>query len=86
MQRKDSVFSRSMDIGSFLASVIDFESFRYYALEKAFFEGYRSEMRQDFPYLYIILRNMLSLGFASNQTAMFRNMLADSKSSRPKEF
>jgi len=88
MQKKDSIFSRSMDIGSFLASVIDFESFQYYAIEKAFFDGYRSEMRQDFqdfPYLYIILRNMLSLGFASNQAAMFRNMLVDSKSSRPNE-
>ena len=87
MQKKDSIFSRSMDIGSFLASVIDFESFQYYAIEKAFFDGYRSEMRQDFPYLYIILRNMLALGFASNQAAMFRNMLVDSKSSRSnKEF
>ena len=74
MQKKDSIFSRSMDIGSFLASVIDFESFQYGAIEKAFFDGYRSEMKQYFPYLYIILRNMLSLGFASNQTAMFRNM------------
>ena len=88
MQKKDSIFPRSMDIGSFLASVIDFESFQYYAIEKAFFDGYRSEMSQDFPYLYIILRNMLSLGFASNQAAMFRNMFVDSnKSSRPnKEF
>jgi tRNA A-37 threonylcarbamoyl transferase component Bud32 len=74
MQKKDSIFSRSMDIGSFLASVIDFESFQYGAIEKAFFDGYRSEMNQYFPYLYIILRNMLSLGFASNQAAMFRNM------------
>jgi tRNA A-37 threonylcarbamoyl transferase component Bud32 len=83
MQKKDSIFPRSMDIGSFLASIIDFESFQYYTIEKAFFDGYRSEMSQDFPYLYIILRNMLSLGFASNQAAMFRNMLVDSKSSRP---
>lgn len=83
MQKKDSIFPRSMDIGSFLASIIDFESFQYHTIEKAFFDGYRSEMSQDFPYLYIILRNMLSLGFASNQAAMFRNMLVDSKSSKP---
>ena len=78
MQRKDSIFSRSMDIGSFLASVMDLKRFQYEAIEKAFFDGYRSEMKQHFPYLSIVLRNMLSLGFASNQPAMFRNMLMDS--------
>jgi tRNA A-37 threonylcarbamoyl transferase component Bud32 len=73
MQRKDSTFSRSMDIGSFLASIIDFERFHYDIIEKAFFDGYRSEMKK-LPYLAIILRNMLSLGFASNQSMMFRNI------------
>jgi tRNA A-37 threonylcarbamoyl transferase component Bud32 len=78
MQKKDSIFSRSMDIGSFLASVIDFERFHYGAIETAFFNGYKSEMKQGFPYLSIILRNILSLGFASDQSTMFRNMLTDS--------
>jgi tRNA A-37 threonylcarbamoyl transferase component Bud32 len=78
MQKKDSIFSRSMDIGSFLASVIDFERFQYGAIERAFSDGYKSEMKQGFPYLSIILRNMLSLGFASDQSTMFRNMLMDS--------
>lgn len=78
MQKKDSIFSRSMDIGSFLASVIDFERFRYGAIETAFFNGYKSEMKQGFPYLSIILRNILSIGFASDQSTMFRNMLTDS--------
>jgi tRNA A-37 threonylcarbamoyl transferase component Bud32 len=73
MQRKDSTFSRSMDIGSFLASIIDFERFHYDIVEKAFFDGYRSEMKK-LPYLAIILRNMLSLGFTSNQSMMFRNI------------
>jgi tRNA A-37 threonylcarbamoyl transferase component Bud32 len=73
MQRKDSTFSRSMDIGSFLASIIDFERFHYDIIERAFFDGYRSEMKK-LPYLAIILRNMLSLGFTSNQSMMFRNI------------
>jgi tRNA A-37 threonylcarbamoyl transferase component Bud32 len=73
MQRRDSTFSRSMDIGSFLASIIDFERFHYDIIEKAFFDGYRSEMKK-LPYLAIILRNMLSLGFTSNQSMMFRNI------------
>jgi tRNA A-37 threonylcarbamoyl transferase component Bud32 len=75
IQKKDSIFSRSMDIASFLASVIDFERFQYEAIEKAFSDGYRSEMKQGFPYLSTILRNILSLGFASDQSAMFQNML-----------
>lgn len=73
MQKKDSTFSRSMDIGSFLASIIDFERLHYDMVEKAFFEGYRSE-RKKLPHLSIILRNMLSLGFTSNQSMMFRNI------------
>jgi tRNA A-37 threonylcarbamoyl transferase component Bud32 len=73
VQKKDSTFSRSMDIGSFLASIIDFERFHYDMIEKAFFDGYRSEMK-ELPYLSIILRNMLSLGFSSNQYMMFRNI------------
>jgi tRNA A-37 threonylcarbamoyl transferase component Bud32 len=73
MQKKDSTFSRSMDIGSFLASIIDFERLHYDMVEKAFFEGYRSE-RKKLPHLSIILRNMLSLGFTSNQSIMFRNI------------
>jgi tRNA A-37 threonylcarbamoyl transferase component Bud32 len=74
IQRKDSTFSRSMDIGSFLASIIDFERLNYDMIEKAFFDGYRSEMKK-LPYLSIILRNVLSLGFTSNQIMMFRNIV-----------
>jgi tRNA A-37 threonylcarbamoyl transferase component Bud32 len=86
MQKKNSIFPRSMDIGSFLASIIDFESFEYLAIEKAFFNGYSSEMKQYFPYLSIILRNILSLGFATNQVAMFQNMIVYfSKSSKSKK-
>jgi tRNA A-37 threonylcarbamoyl transferase component Bud32 len=73
LQREDSIFSRSMDIGSFLASIIDFEIIQYDMMEKAFLDGYRSQMKK-LPYLHIILRNILSLGFSSNQSAMLRNI------------
>ena len=78
MQKKDSVFARSMDIASFLASVIDLEGAKYDAIEKAFLDGYRSETKQYFPYLSLVLRNILSIGFASNQSAMMRNVFMDS--------
>ena len=48
LQKKNSVFSRSIDIGSFLASVIDFEMLRYRSIEKAFFEGYMSGSKKVF--------------------------------------
>lgn len=78
MQKKDSIFPQSMDIASFLASIIDIETSQYETIEEAFFEGYKSEMKQAFPYLSIILRNILSLGFASDQYMMFQNMLTNS--------
>ena len=78
IQKKASIFSRSIDIGSFLASVIDLENSQYQAIERAFFYGYKSETKHSFPYLSIILRNLLSFGFASNHTAMVQNMVRDS--------
>ena len=78
IQKRGSIFSQSIDIGSFLASVIDFENSQYQAIERAFFYGYKAETKHNFPYLSIILRNILSFGFASNHTAMFQNMVRDS--------
>ena len=78
IQKKSSIFSQSIDIGSFLASVIDFENSQYQAIETAFFYGYKSETKHSFPYLSIVLRNILSFAFASNHTAMLRNMVRDS--------
>ena len=69
-----STFAQSMDIASFLASVIDFGPSQYEKIEKGFHRGYRSEACHGFPYLSIILRNILSLGFASNTSAMLQNI------------
>ena len=78
IQGKSSVFSRSMDIGTFLASTIDLNKSSYSEIENAFFQGYFSVTRQGFPYLSIILRNLLALGFAFNHTSMLKNMLVNS--------
>lgn len=74
INKTNSIFAHSMDIASFLASVIDFEQPRYDMIEQGFREGYTSVVRRNFPYLYLLLRNILSLGFASDQSAMFQNM------------
>jgi tRNA A-37 threonylcarbamoyl transferase component Bud32 len=74
INKTNSIFAQSMDIASFLASVIDFEQIQYDTIEEGFREGYRSVVRRNFPYLYLPLRNILSLGFASDQSAMIQNM------------
>ena len=75
IQKNGSLFSRSMDIGSFLASVMDLSRPQYREIEEAFLNGYKSEIDDDVPYLSLVLRNILSLGFSSNQPAMLQNML-----------
>lgn len=80
-----STFAQSMDIASFLASVIDFGHSRYEEIENGFHRGYRSEVSHGFPYLSIILRNILSLGFASNTSAMLKNISKRSKIETTKE-
>ncbi|MFZ0511626.1 MAG: hypothetical protein WAM14_08470 [Candidatus Nitrosopolaris sp.] len=85
IHKTNSIFAQSMDIASFLASVIDFEQSQYETIEKGFRDGYISEVKRNFPYLYIVLRNLLSLGFASNQSAMFQNMTKGSDTRKQKK-
>jgi hypothetical protein len=74
-----------MDIASFLASVIDFGHSRYEKIEEGYYRGYRFEASRGFPYLSIILRNILSLGFASNTSTMLQNISKHSKIQTTKE-
>jgi tRNA A-37 threonylcarbamoyl transferase component Bud32 len=76
IQTSSSHYSRSMDIGSFLASVMDLG--RYREVEKEFYDGYVSECNRRFSYVSIILRNVLSLGFSSDSKTTLRNMVFDS--------
>ncbi len=75
IQKSDSVFAQSMDIGSFLASILDLEPQIYRLLEKEFLIGYRRTTNKKIPYLSIILRNILALGFGYSHMNMLKNML-----------
>jgi tRNA A-37 threonylcarbamoyl transferase component Bud32 len=77
IQKSSSHYARSMDIGSFLASLLDLD--RYREVERAFFDGYVSESGRKFSYISIIIRNILSLGFSSDSKMTFRNMMLDAK-------
>lgn len=74
-QKNVSAFSRSMDIATFLASVIDLEQQTYLRIEDLFLRGLVAESNESVPFFWPILRNILSLGFASDRILMVRNML-----------
>jgi tRNA A-37 threonylcarbamoyl transferase component Bud32 len=78
MKKTDSQYSKSMDIGSFLASIMDLD--RYDEIAKSFYEGYISEAGSKFSFLSIAIRNVLSAGFSSRSKTTLRNMLVDSRS------
>jgi tRNA A-37 threonylcarbamoyl transferase component Bud32 len=79
MKKTSSHYSKSMDIGSFLASVMDLD--RYSEIAKSFYDGYMSEAgSKKFSYLSIVIRNVLSAGFSSSSETTLRNMLLDSRS------
>jgi hypothetical protein len=68
IQKRDSIFARSMDIGSFLGSLLGLDYNKYEEIENAFYAGYCSEVKSRIPYLSLILRNILGFGlsFSSN--------------------
>jgi tRNA A-37 threonylcarbamoyl transferase component Bud32 len=75
IMRNNSVFSKSMDIASFLASTMDLCSSKYRAIHHTFINAYENETGTPSPYLYIILRNILALGFTSNRANTVMNLL-----------
>ncbi|WP_415283919.1 hypothetical protein [Candidatus Nitrososphaera sp. FF02] len=76
IQENKSTFARSMDVGSFLASVMDLPG--YPAIEREFYNGYREQAGRRFPYLSLVIRNLLSLGFSSDGKTALRNMMLNS--------
>ena len=64
IKKNDSVFAKSMDIGSFLGSLLCLDIGKYKVIENAFYEGYYSEAKTPIPYLSIPLRNILGFGLS----------------------
>jgi tRNA A-37 threonylcarbamoyl transferase component Bud32 len=77
IQKKNSIFARSMDIGSFLGSLLGLDSKKYKAIEDAFTAGYYSEVKSRVPYLSVILRNILGFVFSVSSNCV-KNILQDS--------
>ncbi len=76
-RKSSSLYSRSMDVATFLASVMDLDN--YAEVERIFYDGYRSELGCKLPYLSIIIRNLLSIGFSTSSRTTLRNMIHDTR-------
>lgn len=70
-----SLFAKSMDIGSFLASIMDLDPIKYHEIENEFLKGYLETTKGTNPYLSVILRNVLALGLVSDYEKMVKNMI-----------
>lgn len=75
IQKSQSIFAQSMDVGSFLASILDLKPEVYRKVAKEFLSGYLQITHNQIPYLSIILRNILALGFVYSHDNMIKNML-----------
>jgi Kae1-associated kinase Bud32 len=75
IQKSESIFAQSMDVGSFLASILDLKPEVYRKVAKEFLSGYLQITHNQIPYLSIILRNILALGFVYSPDNMIKNML-----------
>jgi tRNA A-37 threonylcarbamoyl transferase component Bud32 len=78
IQKKDSIFAKSMDIGSFLGSLLGLDIRKYKVVQDAFCEGYYSEVKTPIPYLSIPLRNILGFGLSLSSNWVV-NVLQDSE-------
>ncbi len=76
LQKNDSTYARSMDIGSFLASILNLEYSRYSKIERSFLIGYLNTINfQNSIYLSIIIRNILSIGLGDKKIRILKNMI-----------
>jgi tRNA A-37 threonylcarbamoyl transferase component Bud32 len=76
IQRSSTVYARSMDIATFLASLMDLDC--YSEVEDFFFQGYHKQTGKGFPYLSLILRNVLAVGLSFGPTKIVQNMMKNS--------
>jgi tRNA A-37 threonylcarbamoyl transferase component Bud32 len=81
IQNQATEYMKSLDIGIFLASLLDLGDGKYQQIENFFLKGYRNKDSSKFvmPYLSIIIRNIASLVLSSNHNNLAKNLLAKSE-------
>ncbi len=74
IQKQNSIYAKSLDVGIFLSSLIDLDGQKYKMIEKTFLEGFKSESNEKIPHLSIVIRNISSLGISSNHYNLIANL------------
>ena len=75
IQDQVSEYLKSLDIGIFLASLLDMENEKYKVIEKSFLDGYKNSPNDKLPYLSVIVRNIAALVLVSNHSNLVKNLL-----------
>jgi len=78
IQNHASEYGKSLDIGIFLASLLDLDNEKYKIIEKSFLDGYKSSPADKLPYLSVIVRNIAALVLVSDHSNLAKNLLKKS--------
>jgi hypothetical protein len=78
IQNRATEYTKSVDIGIFLASLLDLDNEKYKIIEKSFLDGYRTNPTDKLPYLSVIVRNIAALVLVSNYYNLAKNLLKKS--------
>ncbi len=73
-----SEYTKSIDIGIFLASLLDLDNEKYKIIEKSFLDGYKNNPTDKLPYLSVIVRNIAALVLVSDHSNLAKNLLKKS--------
>ena len=78
IQNHASEYTKSLDIGIFLASLLDLDNEKYKIIEKSFLDGYKSNSTDKLPYLSVVVRNIAALVLVSDHSNLAKNLLKKS--------
>ncbi len=78
IQNHASEYTKSVDIGIFLASLLDLDNEKYKIIEKSFLDGYKNNPTDKLPYLSVIVRNIAALVLVSDHSNLAKNLLKKS--------
>ncbi|TVP40807.1 hypothetical protein [Candidatus Nitrosocosmicus arcticus] len=78
IQNHVSEYTKSLDIGIFLASLLDLDNEKYKIVEKSFLDGYKNNPSDKLPYLSVIVRNITALVLVSDHYNLAKNLLKKS--------
>ena len=79
IQNQATEYTKSLDIGIFLASLLDLDNEKYKIVEQSFLEGYKTNPNDKLPYLSVIVRNIAALVLVADHSNLAKNLLKKSE-------